>query len=533
MPAPYKDVDELLRAAKGMNAEDIKRKVRTNRKELLLPGHGIDITETAQAVFSKLLETDEFFLRDGKIFTVNLKYGTKEFRLVTAQEFRSILERYFSLKRKGKKGTGRAICTGEDAQGIMVNDERYQLPYVSRLLQCPVIDGEGKICSKGYHPQINEGTYITDGESEQVESLQTAIDDLSKLVKGYRFTSPADKTRALAMMITPALIQGGLIDGLIPAGVSEADLIGSGKTLWQTVLAAVYNDSPVVITQQRGGVGSMDENICSGLITGRAFVQLDNLRYKLDSTVLETLLTSPNHSLSVRVPHRGLMTVSTKGLSIYITSNGVQTTDDQADRSCFVRILKQPDGYPFEVYPEGGILKHVRANQGHYLGCVHRILQEWIARGKSTTNEARHRFTEWAQTVDWIMANLFDRTDLMEGHVAAQQRTANPFMNKLRDIALVVKRLGMLGNSFRASSLIELAADNQITIDGDTDEKKQCYFGRMCGGLFKDTEHLLLDDISMHRSIETELNEYGSNREVKTYSFTQKEAQTDTNSVDF
>jgi hypothetical protein len=63
-------------------------------------------------------------------------------------------------------------------------------------------------------------------------------------------------------MITSALIQGGLIDGLIPAGVSEADLIGAGKTLWQTVLAAVYNDSPVVIAQQRGGVGSMDESIC-------------------------------------------------------------------------------------------------------------------------------------------------------------------------------------------------------------------------------------------------------------------------------
>jgi hypothetical protein len=114
----------------------------------------------------------------------------------------------------------------------------------------------------------------------------------------------------------------------------------------------------------------------------------------------------------------------------------------------------------------------VRANQGHYLGCIHRILQEWIARGKPTTNEARHRFTEWAQTVDWIMGNLFERTDLMEGHIAAQQRTANPFMNKLRNIALVVKRLNMLGHSFRTSSLIELAGDNQITIEGDTDEKK-------------------------------------------------------------
>jgi hypothetical protein len=143
----YKDIDEVLRAAKGMSAADIKKKVRPNRQELPLPGHGIDITDTAQAVFSKLLATDEFFLRDGNIFTVNLKYGTKEFRLVKPQEFRSILERYFSLKRQSKRGTGRAICTGEDALGIMVNDERYKLPYVPRLLQCPVIDEAGKICS--------------------------------------------------------------------------------------------------------------------------------------------------------------------------------------------------------------------------------------------------------------------------------------------------------------------------------------------------------------------------------------------------
>jgi hypothetical protein len=82
MATKYKDVSESLRANKGMGAEEIKRQVRPNRKELMLPGHGIDITDTAQAVFSKLLETEEFFLRDGKIFTVNLKCGTKELRQV-------------------------------------------------------------------------------------------------------------------------------------------------------------------------------------------------------------------------------------------------------------------------------------------------------------------------------------------------------------------------------------------------------------------------------------------------------------------
>ena len=476
----------------------------------MLPGHGIDITDTAQHVFRKLVETKEFFLRDGKIFTVNLKCGTRELRLVTSQEFRSILERYFSLNRRGVRGSGRAICTGEDALGIMVNDERYQLPYVSRLLQCPVIDVTGKVCTKGYHPQINEGTYITDGESENVDSLQAAVEDLSKLVKDYRFTTPADKTRALAMMLTPALIQGGLIDGLIPAGVSEADQIGAGKTLWQTVLAAVYNDSPVVIAQQRGGVGSMDESIGSGLITGRAFMQLDNLRYKLDSTVLESLLTSPNHSLSVRVPHRGLLTVSTKGLSIYITSNGVQTTDDQADRSCFVRILKHPwlprvtCENDRDIIWDASIASFGNGSQG--------ANRQRMRRDTDSRNGRYPLIGSWG----WF----FGRTDLMEGHIAAQQRTANPFMNKLRDIALWVKRLHMLEQPFRASTLIELAGDNGIPIDGDSDEQKQCHFGRMCGALFKGTDDILLDDIYMHRTIGKELMENGNYKDIKTYHFT-------------
>jgi hypothetical protein len=131
------------------------------------------------------------------------------------------------------------------------------------------------------------------------------------------------------------------------------------------------------------------------------------------------------------------------------------------------------------------------------------------------------------------MGNIFGRNDLMEGHVAAQQRTANPFMNKLRDIALCVKRLHKLGEPLRTSSLIELAEDNEIKIDGDTDEKKQCYFGRMCGGLFKDTNRILLDEIYMHRIIETEITDHGTYTEVKTYSFTVNSATADIDNVDF
>ena len=64
-------------------------------------------------------------------------------------------------------------------------------------------------------------------------------------------------------------------------------------------------------------------------------------------------------------------------------------------------------------------------------------------------------------------------------------------------------------------SLIELAGDNEIKIEGDTDEKQQCHFGRMRGGLFKEPDHILLDDISMHRTIEKEATDYGTYKRLR------------------
>jgi len=91
----------------------------------------------------------------------------------------------------------------------------------------------------------------------------------------------------------------------------------------------------------------------------------------------------------VRVPYQGLATVSTKGVTILVTSNGVEVTPDLANRCCIIRIRKR-QGFEFRKFDEGDLLDHVQAKQGYYLGCVFAILRDWIQKGSPTKYE--HEF---------------------------------------------------------------------------------------------------------------------------------------------
>jgi hypothetical protein len=73
-------------------------------------------------------------------------------------------------------------------------------------------------------------------------------------------------------------------------------------------------------------------------------------------------------------------------------------------------------------------LTHVREEQSYYLGCVFSVVKYWLENGKRRTDETRHSFREWAQTLDWILQNAFkDKIggDLIDG-VRADEPESDP-----------------------------------------------------------------------------------------------------------
>lgn len=278
------------------------------------------------------------------------------------------------------------------------------LPPLRLISRCPLLveHNDTLVELTGHDPKT--GIYA-EGDSPATVTLDEAKILFNELLDGFRFATLGDKSRALAAIITPALILGDLLPGRAPIDLGEADQSQTGKGFRNKLTAAVYSSFPDAISQTRGGIGSIEERFSSTLIEGQVFISFDNIRGKVDSQILESFMTED--SFTARCAYKPNTKIDPRHTCIMLTSNKTEMTTDIANRCSCVRILKQADGFQYRSYPEGEILDHVRAKQSRYLGTVFAIVREWHRLGKPRTDETRHDFRAWAQTLDWIVQNLF------------------------------------------------------------------------------------------------------------------------------
>lgn len=434
------------------------------------------------------------FVRSGLVVEMaTLPGGRRQLEIVTSSAFRSRIEKYgdvFAWRFSERHGLvlKPTVCLDETAQALLDSEEtRSLLPPIANVVDCPVlaeVDGELRTLRAGYNPQ-NGGVFVTGGAEPPDVPLCEAVNELKGILSEFDFQTPSDRSRAIAALLTPALRLGGHIRGHVPVDVSEADQSQTGKTFRHRLVAAIYNEVPDLIAARKGGVGSVDESFSRALITGKPFIQLDNFRGKLESQLVEAFLTATGVFLA-RVPHRGEVPVDPTKVLMQMTSNGVQTTRDFANRACVTRIRKRA-GHVFRVFPEGNLLAHIQANQARYLGCVFSVVREWHRRGKPVTDTTEHDFREWARALDWIVQNLFQAAPLLEGHALAQNRVSDVALSFARDVALAVRRTGRLGQTLAASQIADLCDEFGIEIPGlhpSNEGKAHMRIGKLLGRLF-------------------------------------------------
>lgn len=401
---------------------------------------------------------------------------------------------------------------------------RTMLPKISRVLSAPILcdvtQGCTDVLQKGYHSH-GGGTLISKGGNVPIVNLQKAIDLLSALLEDFNFASPSDRSRAMASFISPALKFGDLLECDFPIDLAEADESQSGKTYRQKIVCAIFNETPSVITEPKGGVGSLDEGISAALIRGKPFVTIDNLRSRLDSTILEAA-TRGQGTVDARAL-RTRQTIETKHYLWQISTNGAELTRDAANRCIVTKITKRPADARFKVFPEGDLLAHVKSNQPLYLGAVFAIAREWIDQGKPRTEEHRHDFHEWTQSLDFIIREILKMPPLLDGHREEQLRTANPNLQWLRTVGLAIVKT-RAGDEFSASALAEIAEDESIDLPrrhGSRDEPK-FIVGRIIGKVFSEAkaDEITVDGIKITRTEREAMTASGNYKLTKFYSFT-------------
>jgi hypothetical protein len=453
-------------APAGTPATDASPSSPGQLPEVFLPGGSTTILSVGQRLGQLLAQTGNYFCKGGATVTIGrdkdrtpvlepLKSST------LASVFETVAQLMCNVKKAGVVTSEMTICSEQEAK-LIQHSTSFQsaLPPIHLLSPCPVLaERDGRLVQiSGYD---RDSGILTFGEPAPDMPLEAAVNLLSEMLDDFRFATSADRARALAAIITPAMVFGNLLGGRAPVDLGEADASQTGKGYRNKITAVLYRDTVKTITQKKGGVGSLEETFATALIQGRNFISFDNVRGEINSPALESFLTEDSYL--ARVPHMAAVEVDPRRVIVQFTSNKADITIDLANRSSCVRILKHSEGYHFRRYPEGGILDHVRASQPLYLGAVFAVVRAWHAAGKPHTDTTGHDFRAWAGALDWIVQNIFKAGPLMEGHRETQVRMATPVLNWLRDVALSVRGSGLLDTWLRANDLVEIISGKPDT----------------------------------------------------------------------
>jgi hypothetical protein len=326
---------------------------------------------------------------------------------------------------------------------------------VETLAHVPVLfwSSEGPQIITGYSREHR--ILAAEGKIELPEPTAGAA-ELLGLIRDFDLASPGDAGRAIAFILTLALMYGRFLDsGRSPFFMVEKDKIGAGGGTFMQMLAAIYAAKPCSISPD--DPKSAREDISKHLLGGVNLINFDNIRGNVLTKLpfFESLLTEP--IFTCRAPYLHGEVDVTKCV-IACTSNGAVLSADLADRTVKIAIRKRPDGYAYHPWPEGSLVDHVIATRPRYLACIYALIRAWAhANRPSGANLAGFRFPQWERACAWILENFFAPLPLLDAdHKISQQRMANPNHDLLRAIFRAALDRGMT-SPVTATDLVRIA----------------------------------------------------------------------------
>jgi hypothetical protein len=511
---------------------DMPPSLQPHLPKVYVPGNYVTITESAKALMTIIAPTRTLFSRGPDLVTIDTDSdGHFSIRAILAAELRSIAEGHVALfSKQWKPKTSEIVehpcLLSSDAASAIIwcRPARELLPRLRGIVCFPRLLSDGSFTSHGYDKKA-ELFVAGNAAIQEPHSAAEASRQLLGLLKDFKFADFSDKARAVAALLAPMLRLGPWHGERVvfPVFAIEADQSQTGKGTFVKMTAAIYGEQPSMVAATRGGVGSFDESFSKAALRGRTFIQIDNLRGRLDSQIFEAFTTAAG-MIHVRALRRD-GEVDSRNYVIFATSNGMETTVDAANRLLMVRLQKQPAGYAWHAWPEGSVLKHIDANRGYYLGCVCKILRTWMA-ADSPQIACQHDMREFTGAMNWIVQKLFQLPPLVQDHAEIQVRVAKPGVAFLREIALRTK-----GAEARrtVTDMVDLAVEESISIPGvdefpSTDEglkKAKLALGRLLKPVFADSSAVTIDNFTIERRTTNEPRPDGNGTFQKhTYAFT-------------
>jgi hypothetical protein len=314
------------------------------------------------------------------------------------------------------------------------------LPEVREYARRPVFGPEYQLLGPGWHPEpqvLVHGPEVQIIESPlpppdaQLKPLQRMPARVRALLGGFCWATDADLVNALALLLTGLLVNR-FIEDSHPAGFIDGNQPGVGKTLFIDVLGLLLDGAPpprIPLNrdeelEKRLGAHVREPN--------RSIIFLDNIRQRVESTVLEENILAP--LVSFRLLGHSRLVEQPNTYMWFLTANGTRLTADMLSRGLPVRLhySGDPRKRQFSLDP----LPYAREHRLAILGELAGLVRAWVSAGRPP-GQYQHRCQRWAEVVGGIL-DVAGLGEHFLANLTEVEATMDEGLTALLDLAEVV-----------------------------------------------------------------------------------------------
>jgi hypothetical protein len=309
-----------------------------------------------------------------------------------------------------------------------------RLPEIREYARRAMFDDTFALRGPGWHPDkkiLVHGVDITpaaDAAPAGASALERIPPFTRRALKEFCWATEADLVNALGFLLTGLLVNR-FVETPHPVGLLDGNQKGVGKTLFVDVLGILLDG----VEPRRIRLCSDDElekKLGANLRDSPSSILFfDNVRQKIDSTVLEQNALSP--ILSIRqLGHSANITRPNSFLWV-VTSNRTEATEDFVSRVLPIRLRYEGDPKERDFDTDPG--SFAREHRQEILGELAGMVLAWKSAGM-LPGIKKHRCKRWAEVVGGILGAA-GLGDLFLGNLREVEETMDEGLKDLTALA--------------------------------------------------------------------------------------------------
>ncbi len=268
------------------------------------------------------------------------------------------------------------------------------VPRIKQIARAPIVRPDFTI---RWNPGWDEATrcWVLQGLPEDRRLIEREGDgfDIREIFSQFPFADKRLVADALAAAFTPLLSTA--INSALPAFIVAARKPGSGKTELAKFCSIIGNGGKTFTTWR--GASELEKMVQTFVSEDNRVVIFDNIKNDIDSTIMESVITSRSISFRQMYSHRSMTLRSNTFWSM--TSNGAIVSPDMVRRSIVVMLDK--DAYPAGW--DGTWPAKVEVAENALVTFMCYLIEQWRAAGCPKGSVKFSNFEEWSEVVSGIL----------------------------------------------------------------------------------------------------------------------------------